>query len=226
MGLARRRTKVLVLIIAGAMTLLSPVAAHAQRMRCASNSLPSSDKQAAAKQMLRALPRADGQATLESGCWNPDFAYSWFQTPTVTDGDSVRSWWSVQCRRGRQSWSCEAPQKERQLDVTVTLDDGPTKILVTLPEHFSAARARSIVATSTRFSSNPGMPLPECDLSSGKTSASKAVRPRVSKRPFEESDIEIETTNTGTSVEYLDSLRFSFDKEDQPICWNVVVVVT
>src|SRR5581483_2605327 len=106
-----------------------------------------------------------------------DFAIASFRTPTGKEGDGVRWWWSALCRRGQPKWSCETPHKERRLDVKVNMANRHIRLEVTLPEQFSAIRAREIVTATAKLSSSPQMPLPECGTAQENASGWKAVVP-------------------------------------------------
>jgi hypothetical protein len=201
---------------------LTPHPAYAGQLRCASRKLPFSDREEAFRQVLRAMPRDGGRISLESACWNSDFAIAWFRTPTAVDSDEVRWWWSAQCRRDRGPWSCEAA-KERRVDVTISEGSWSKKVEATLPPDFQAYRARLIVATTATLVSKSDMPIPTCV--SGDVSDWNRFRSYASAAASQEAFAEIRRTESGVEVDYLNSVWFRFDESGHAICWGELVIV-
>ena len=220
----RKVILVVLTIIAAAVAQLCPSPASAAQLRCASHELTTSDEDEAFDRARRAMPKASGEVSLEFGCWNPDFAVASFRTPAMVDTDGVRWWWSARCRRAIQAWSCEAASQERQIDVTISQDGKPIKVVADLAVGFPAARARSLVTASAALSSRMEMPLPGCTRSPGDASSWRNIR----EHPFPmtwDPEAEITRTEVGAYVDYLNSRRFRFDNNDRAVCWEAIVVV-
>jgi hypothetical protein len=205
--------------------LLPRTPASAALLRCASHHLAPAERDEVFDRAHRVVPRGVGSLTLESACWNRDFAIAWFRTPTAVDPDGVRWWWTVRCDRRTRPWSCSPAKRERRIEVSIAYDTRPATIIGSFPEGMSANRAKAIVAAVATLATKPEMPLTAC--SGGSDDARKWLRARLNP-PAPDLDYpaaEVDVTSAGAIVDYASSLRFRFDNDDRAVCWDELVIV-
>ena len=208
------------------MGLFSPMRASAAQLRCASYSLSRSEHLQVLDRARRVMPTDAGPLSLESPCWNRDFAIAWVRTPDAVNLDGVRAWWSARCQRKRWRWSCDAATHERRIDVAITEDGRGTRIGAALPAGLSVERARAVVTRSAALASSPLMPLMACDAAGPDDVAMwQGARPNPPASLVCDPGAEVELTDSGTVVDYQSSLRFRFNEQDQAICWEALIFV-
>ena len=108
----------------------------------------------------------------------------------------------------------------------VTVEDSGQRVTVvgSLPDGMPAKRAQAVIAASITFSMRPEMPLPGCSDSRADATRWHSLIPRTPDWDFPEAGVTADAK--GTTVNYDDSVSFSFDAEDRPVCWAELVVVT
>jgi hypothetical protein len=164
--------------------------------------------------------------TLKSACWNRDFAIAWLRTPTVVEFDGVRWWWAVHCDRKTRSWSCDAAIRERRIEVTVTDAAEPTTVISSFPDAMPASRARLIIAATAPLAMRAEVPFSACSQSNDDTLRWRRSRFSPQEQDLESPAVQIELSDTGPMVDYGWSLRIRLDSNDQPSCWDELIVVT
>jgi hypothetical protein len=207
------------------MVLFDSTPASAARLRCASHRLVPAERDEVSDRARRIVPRGGGSLILESACWNRDFAIAWFRTPTIVDPDGVHWWWGVRCDRKTRSWSCDPAKREHRIEVSIADDAHPATVVGSFPDGMSGSRAKAIVTATATLAMKREMPLPACSRSSD--DASRWLRVRLSP-PAPDLNCpaaEVDVASTGAIVDYAQSLRFRFDKDDQAVCWDELIVV-
>jgi hypothetical protein len=212
------------IVAALSIILFDPTPAHAGARLCASNRLAPVELDQVLAHARSVVPRGGGLLRLDSVCSSRDFATAWFRTSTVFDPDGVHWWWSVHCDRRVRSWSCDPASRERRIEVTVEDSGQRVTVVGSLPDGMSAKRAQAIIAASATFAMKPEMPLSGCSGSGADASRWHSLIPATPDWDYPEA--QVTSDSKGTIVDYDDSIRFSFDKEDRAVCWGGLVVVS
>jgi hypothetical protein len=215
----------LLIAVTVVMALLLQTPASAALLRCASHHLAPAERNEVFDRALHVVPRGSGSLTLESACWNRDFAIAWFRTPTAVDPDGVRWWWSVRCDRRTRPWSCSPAKRERRIEVSVADGARLATIVGSFPEGMSASRAKAIVAAVATLATKPEMPLAACSGGSGDAHKWLPVRWNPPAPDLNYPAAEVDVTSTGAIVDYASSIRFRFDNDDRAVCWDELVIV-
>jgi hypothetical protein len=206
-------------------TLFDTTPTSAARLRCASHRLVPAERDDVSERARRIVPRGGGALILESACLNRDFAIAWFRTRTVVDPDGMHWWWGVRCDRKTRSWSCDPAKRERRIEVSIADDAHPATVVASFPGGMSTSRVKAIVTATATLAMKREMPLSAC--SGGSDDASRWLRAR-SNPPSPDLNspaAEVDVASTGAIVDYAQSLRFRFDKDDQLVCWDELLVV-
>jgi hypothetical protein len=160
---------------------------------------------------------------LEVSCWNVDFAVAGFETPPVTEPDGVEGSWYIRCERNTRPWSCEPATRERSVEVSVIKDGKTNKFLGQLPVGLSGSRGRALVTAAATVAIEPQMTLPGCDSRENEEFWSRFwLRPR----PDVELSAVVDLTGAATEVMIDSSVLIRFGTDDQPVCWEGLVVIT
>lgn len=207
------------------MTLFDLTAVSAARLRCASYDLTSAERGQVLDRAPHIIPHNVGSLTLESACWNPDFAIAWLRTPTVVGPDGVYSWWAVRCDRKASSWSCEPAKPERRVKVSIADHAQHFVVVGSFPDGMSTSRAKAIIATAATLAMRLKMPLPPCANDGEAASRWHWMHENPPAPDMEYPAAEVDLVSTGATVDYHSSLRFHFDKDNQAVCWDALVVV-
>ncbi len=205
--------------------LLDSTHVRAAARRCGANHLEPAERDDVLHRARRVVPRDAGSLFLDSACWNRDSASAWFRTPTVVDPDGVHWWWVVRCERDTRSWSCDPAKRQRRIEVSVADVEKPAALMGSFPDNMSTSRAKAILVATATLVMNAEMPLPPCTR--GSDDANRWIRAR-SNLPTPDLDYpaaEVDVASTGVIVDYRQSLRFQFDKDDQSVCWDELVIV-
>lgn len=206
------------------LALFGLTAANAALLRCASHSLARAQRDAVLHDALHLVPHDGGVLTLESACWNTDFAIAWLRTPTVVGPDGVYSWWAVHCRRKARSWSCDPAELVRRVEVPIAGRSRRYIVVGSLPQGMSPSRARAIIATTVKLAMRLKMPLPACSKDNADANGWHSAHGNPSAPNVEYPAAEVDFADMGINVDY-QSLRFHFDNDGQAVCWYALVVV-
>lgn len=98
-------------------------------------------------------------------------------------------------------------------------------VMGSLPDGMSASRAKAIIEAAATLAMRPKMPLPPCERDSDAASRWRWERGNPPSPDVEYPAAEVDFVSTGATVDYQSSLRFHFDKNDQAVCWDALVVV-
>lgn len=207
------------------LTLFDLTAASAARLRCASHGLTSAERDQVFDRAPHIAPRNVGSLTLESACWNPDFAIAWLRTPTMVGPDGVYSWWAVRCDRKASSWSCDPATLERRVKVSIADHAQHFAVVGSFPDGMSTSRAKAIIAAAATLAMRLKMPLPPCARDGAAASRWHWMHGNPPVPDMEYPAAEVNFVSTGATVDYQPSLRFHFDKDNQAVCWDALVVV-
>lgn len=210
------------------MTLFDLTGASAAQLRCASHRLTPAERDQVFDRAPRVVPHGVRSLTLGSACWNPDFALAWLRTPTVIGPDGVYSWWAVRCDRKARLWSCNPATLERRVKVSIADHAQRYVVAGSFPDGMSTSRAKAIIAAAATLATRLKMPLPECsrDNEAART-WHRAHGNRWNPPPapdLEYPAAEVDFSSMGATVDY-SFLRFHFDKDNKPVCWDALVVV-
>ena len=205
--------------------LFDAAPARAAMLRCASHQLAPAERQGVFERARRALPRDGGTLTLHSACSNEDFAIAWFQTATVTDPDGLLGWWSVRCDRKRRAWSCAPAERQRRIRVSLENNGHRATVVGAVPQPLSATRAQAIVTRTATLAMKADLPLAACAEYGDEATRWRASLLDPPDPDLDEPAADVQLTKTGPVVDYGNSLRFRFDHDDQPLCWEELIIV-
>ena len=171
----------------------------------------------------RVQPPRTGTLILDSVCQNQDFANVRFRTARVLGSEGEKSWWAIRCRRDLSAWSCERATREKRLEISIDDEGRPVKLIGSFPDSMGAVRAKAIIKKAALLAISHDMPIPPCPNGSEAGEWSWITLPRShSDAPI----AEVNFTPGGVVIEFEDKLQFMLSDDDQPTCWDFVIVVT
>jgi hypothetical protein len=198
--------------------------ANAAILRCASHHLAPSERDEILNRARRLVPAPSRSLTLQSACWNRDFAIAWLRTPTVADLDGASSWWTVRCDRHTRSWSCGPATREHRIEVVIADAEQPATVVASFPDAIPAGRARTIITATAQLAMKSQMPLSACSGTSDDAIKWRRSRFSPPDPDLEHPGAEVDLAETGSIIDY-GSLRISLGADDRPICWDELVIV-
>lgn len=98
-------------------------------------------------------------------------------------------------------------------------------VVGSFPHGISTSRAKAIIAATATLATKPKMPLLPCARDNDAASRWHLMHGNPPAPNVEYPAAEVDLVSTGATVDYQSSLRFHFDKDNQAVCWDALVVV-
>jgi hypothetical protein len=97
-------------------------------------------------------------------------------------------------------------------------------VVGSFPDGISTRRAKAIIAATAILAMRLKMPLPACSRGNDDASRWHWAHGNPSAPVVEYPAAEVDVASTGATVDY-QSLRLHFNKDNQAVCWDALVVV-
>ena len=149
--------------LAGAvfLALSVPEMARAAMLKCASHSLNRDDASRLKVAARVTLPKSV-RVLVEGACLNPGRAIGFIETQKVFTKEGVRQWWTMICRRDADDWSCDPPEFEQTIGISVKMDGQSREVELSIGKNVPLELGRALASRSIEIYADRDSRLPSC----------------------------------------------------------------